>query len=72
MPQSYLLTSCLAALDLVGPDADPLLLVIGQTRRTLVLVGLSGPAGPERVALGLVGEDAVLARTVGRRDGRLC
>ena len=60
------LTSCLAALDLVGPDAYPLLLVVGQTRRALVLVGLSGPAGPERVTLGLVGEDAVLARAVGR------
>ena len=62
----------LALGDLVRPDAHPLAAVVGQTGRALVLVRLSGPAGPERVAAGVVSEDAVQARTVRRRNGRLC
>lgn len=66
------LTLGLALGHLVRPHADALLAVIGQTGRALVAVGLSRPAGPEGVAAGLVGEDAVQAGAVGCRDGSLC
>ena len=65
-------TFSLALGHLVGPDADPLAAVVRQARRTLVLVGLPGPARPERVAAGVVSEDAVQTRAVRRRDRRLC
>lgn len=61
-----------AALDQVGPDADALLVVVGEAGRALVLGRLAVPAGVEDATVGGVGEQAVEARAVGRRDRRLC
>lgn len=61
-----------AAFHEIGPDADSLLVVVGQTWRTLVLGGLAVPARVEDATVGVVGEEAVEARTVRRRDGWLC
>lgn len=61
-----------AALDQVGPDADALLVVVGEAWRALVLGGLAVPAGVEDATVGVVREEAVEAGAVGRRYGRLC
>lgn len=55
---------------LVGPHADTGFAVVGETGGTLVPGGLSVPAVPEDVALGVVGEDAVEAFTVWGADCR--
>lgn len=56
----------IAALDQIGPDANALLVVVGQTRWTLVLGRFAVPAGEEHPTVGCVWEEAVEARTVGR------
>lgn len=57
---------------LVGPHADACLTVVGESGGALVARGLSVPAVPEDVALGLIGKDSVQAGAVGGADWGLC
>ena len=47
--------------DVIGPDADPLVVVVGEAGRALIAAGLAVPAAVEDAAVGRVGEDAVQA-----------
>jgi len=55
-----------APLHQVGPNANALLVVVGQAGRTLVLGGLAVPARVEDATVCVVGEEAVEARAVRR------
>lgn len=56
---------------MVGPDTDTVLVVVGQTGRTLVPGGLAVPARVEDATVAGVWEEAIQSRTMWRRDGRL-
>ena len=60
-----------ATVDVVGPDANAMLRVVGQAGGALVARGLAVPARVEDATVGGVGKEAVETRAVGRGDGRL-
>lgn len=60
-----------ATVHMVGPNANPMLRVVGQASWTLVTRRLAVPARVEHATIGCVGEQAIETRTVGRRDGGL-
>lgn len=51
-------------LHVIGPDADPLVIVVGEAGRALISARFAVPATVENAAVGRVGEDAVQARAV--------
>ena len=64
------LAQLITTFDQIGPHADSLVSVVGQTGWTLVFGSFAIPATVERATVGTVGENAVQTRTVGRRDWR--
>lgn len=67
-----LLTLVTALGNLVGPHAHTGFTVVGKSGGALVAGGLSVPAVPEHIALGVIGEDSVQAGAVGGANWRLC
>lgn len=67
-----LLTELIAVLNEISPDADALVVVIGEAWRALVLGALAVPAGVENSTVGRMREDTVKTGTVWCRYGRLC
>ncbi len=51
-------------LDVIGPDTDPLVIVVGEAGRALIAARFAVPAAVEDAAVGRVGEDAVQAGAV--------
>lgn len=60
-----------ATINVVGPDANSVLGIVGQAGGTLVTRRLAVPARVEDATVGGVGKEAVESGTVRGRDGRL-